>query len=365
MQYLAILIWIFAGLRLVVAAVNLLTRQWLKPGRVASGHMVSVLIPARNEAQRIGGLLKGLMQQNYKHWEAIVYDDESHDDTARIVEEAASRDERIRLVRGKTLPGGWTGKNHACHQLAKKAKGEYLLFLDADVQMGKEMLSHTLAHMKKHRLSLLSIFPKQLMHTWGEKVSVPLMNWILMSSLPLVFTRRLKAASFAAANGQFMLFHAMTYRQNQFHLLVKDKSAEDIAIARCIKQKGLRLHTILGSDQVRCRMYLSREEAIRGFTKNILAIFGDKAWLALTFVLLTTAGALPVFLATGAGATMAYLAVTLFIRILSSISSRQNVAWNILLAPVQQAVFTYITLLAIIKKILKKGVVWKGRVIYT
>ena len=92
---------------------------------------VSVLIPARNESKNIEACVRSLLQQDYPDFEILIIDDNSRDDTAAIVTKLAQRDQRIHLLHGDPLPVGWAGKPFACYQLAQKAKGDWLLFIQA------------------------------------------------------------------------------------------------------------------------------------------------------------------------------------------------------------------------------------------
>lgn len=357
-------IWVFLIVRLLIATVNLFSRQWLRNKMASGTSKVSILIPARNEAHNIARLLNSIISQEYLHWEAFVYDDMSDDDTARVVRSFQKQDNRVRLVKGKDLPKGWLGKNHACHQLALQATGKYLLFLDADVELEPGLLNSSLAHMQKHRLSLLSIFPQQIMKSWGEKVSVPAMNWVLVSLLPLILTRKSRLPAFAAANGQHMLFNGNVYRKHKFHKLFKDKAVEDIAIARYMKQKALNIQTLLSGGQIKCRMYNSLNEALQGFSKNVLAFFGNNITTAIIIMLITTLGAMPVYLGLGLNNALLYLVCTIMIRIIVAMASRQDVFITAITAPVQQIVFCMMVIGAIHKRLKRKNV-WKGRVIST
>lgn len=360
MIWLAYFILGFLVLRLLVSLTNLLTRQWLHPGQPEGSALVSVLIPARNEERNIGKLLESLGKQNYPHLEILVYDDLSDDLTATRVGECARRDARIRLLHGKGLPQGWLGKNHACHQLAREAKGEYLLFMDADVTAEPELISQALAHLQRHRLSLLSIFPQQTMHTLGERITVPLMNWILVSLLPLILTRISPWVSFSAANGQFMLFNGKTYRKHHFHQMVRNQKVEDIIIFRKLKQLGLRGHTILSNGQVKCRMYTSFRESIRGFSKNVFEFFGNSILLTIFMALITTFGFIPVYLALGTKFALGWLAGAFLLRALVASASRQNVFQTVLLMPFQQLAYFLVIIEAIRIRIRGKSN-WKGR----
>ena len=124
---------VFTVIQLLVSLVNLLFETNLPKTQDISTGLVSVLIPARNEANNIGNLLNDLVNQDYKNIEVIVFNDQSEDKTAEIVTEYTIRDSRISMISSAGLPDGWLGKNFACHSLAEQANGKYLLFLDADV----------------------------------------------------------------------------------------------------------------------------------------------------------------------------------------------------------------------------------------
>ena len=360
MLYLAIAIWIFMGTRLLIAAGNILTRQWLPFGQTGNNPKVSILIPARNEAHNIGKLLDSIQKQNHTNWEVLVYDDLSEDETASIVYAFHKKDARIRLIEGQPLPSGWLGKNHACHRLSKNAHGEFFLFLDADVILNPQLINNALAHMEKHRLDLLSVFSQQIMESWGERVSVPIMNWVLVSLLPLILTRASRLPAFAAANGQHMLFKANVYKQYGFHERFKNEAVEDIVIARYMKEQKLRIHTVLSKGQIKCRMYGGLKDALQGFSKNILAFFGNNALLAVTIVLITGPGVIPVWLSMSNIAAIVYLLSALLLRILVSAASRQHIFWNMLTAPLQQIIFSVMVANAIYNRSKKRNL-WKGR----
>ena len=371
MIWLAYFIFGFLVLRFLVTISNLITRQWLRRASVgvpasaeaSSLPLVSVLIPARNEQEKIGNLLNDLFYQDHKNLEIIVYDDLSEDNTARVVSDHIKKDSRIRLMEGSPLPSGWLGKNHGCHQLSLAAKGEYLLYLDADVRVKPPLISDSLAHMQRYRLDLFSIFPKQEMHTLGEKIIVPVMNWILVGLLPLILTRISPRPSLSAANGQFMLFRAEIYHSSRFHKNIKETLAEDIEIFRISKKKGLRTHTVLSNGDITCRMYGSWNESLAGFSRNVPEFFGGHIWLAALFALITTLGFFPVLLYLPLQFSLAFLALIMIQRIAISFLSRQPAVRNLLLAPLQQMSFCIMIITAINKKT-RQNLTWKGRNVY-
>ncbi|MFO7613030.1 MAG: glycosyltransferase family 2 protein [Bacteroidales bacterium] len=346
--------------QLAVVLINLFTRIILRPALPKEDHMVSVLIPARNEEANIGPLLDDLLDLDYPKMEILVYDDDSSDGTAGIVRARVLADSRVKYLKGEGPLPGWLGKNHACHQLARQAGGEYLLFLDADVRVRRGIIAHTLAYLQKYNLALLSLFPVQVMKSFGEWLTVPLMNRILLGNLPLIFIRKIQLPDFTAANGQFMLFDATIYKQHWFHKLVNDEKVEDIRIMRMVKKLGYKGQTLLSDGQVSCRMYRSYAEGLSGFARNINAFFGKNWLILLAYLLLTSAGPVAVWLAFPLPVFVAYLAILVLVRIIISIESRQSWWRNTLLMPLQQASLLTIAAIAGYRHLTGQHT-WKGR----
>lgn len=360
MVCLAYFIFWFALIRLAVSFLNFAGKQNLPKTESSSQVLVSILIPARNEENNLPGLLTALKKQTYANLEFIIYDDLSEDNTWNIAQSFAAKDKRFKAIRGKGLPEGWLGKNHACHQLAENAKGELLLFIDADVVIRDQLVNHTVSHLQRRNLKLLSIFPVQIMQTLPEKIIVPLMNWILVSLLPLYLTRASSWSSFSAANGQFMLFDAATYKKNWYHKKLRKEKVEDIAIFRTMKKTGMKVQTLLGSKQIQCRMYKNTTDAINGFTKNVFEFFGGSKVITILFVLITSLGFIPVFLAFGFTHLLIYFGIVLAIRLNVSLASKQSVWQNLFLAPLQQSGFIAVVIKALLLQSEKKTL-WKGR----
>jgi glycosyltransferase involved in cell wall biosynthesis len=346
--------------RVVIALINLLTRQYLRTGVYHGKKNVSILIPARNEEKSIGFLLDDLQQIKYEQLEILVLDDDSTDTTAEIVLDGHKKDQRIKYIKGGGLLPGWLGKNYACHQLARHARGEYLLFLDADVRVYPGVLEDSLAYMEKHDLALLSLFPVQVMKGWGEWMTVPVMNRILVGNLPMILIRKSTLKDFAAANGQFMLFNAEVYKNHWFHKYISDEKVEDIRIIRIMKKMKYPVHTLLSSGQVRCRMYRGLNEAMNGFAKNIHAFFGSNWFVLWLYVLLTTLGPVAVWFAFSLCVFVAYLAALVFFSFLVSFQSRQSVIRNLLWMPIQHFALIIITFSASYRHATGR-LSWKGR----
>ncbi len=360
MNYIAWFILIFTLVQFLVAAANLVFLQRFPKTNQNFNLLVSVLIPARNEEKNIGNLLTGLQNQEYKNIEIIVFNDQSTDKTASIVNSFAESDKRIKLINSNGLPEGWLGKNHACFSLAKYANGKYFLFLDADVKIGNNIIQQTTLFSEKHKLGLLSIFPMQIMKTVGEQTTVPNMNFILLSLLPLVLVRKISFPSIAAANGQFMLFQSEIYRKIQPHEKMKTSKVEDIEIARFFKESKIKIACLVGNPSITCRMYSGFSDAVYGFSKNVIQFFGGSFFMAILFWLVTSLGFIAVLFSFSTTIFLLYLLAIILTRIFISIVSKQSVFRNLRFAIPQQITMGIFIFQAIINTC-KKQYLWKGR----
>lgn len=302
-------VWIWfsvlvSDLLLIQFVLNLLLLPRLRPDAApATLPRVSVLLPARNEALRIRSCLESLLKQNYSSLEIIVLDDESVDTTAEIASAlgfSTNPESKFRLIRGAPLPPGWTGKSWACNQLADVARGDYLLFTDADTVHQPEAVSAAVAAAQRLRCDLLTLWPFQTTVTFAEKLVIPLMfvvggsylpHWLLVWAQRSPRLARLLGTKLLAlcgtATGQFLLFRRQSYFKMGGHGAVAEHLVEDISLAREVAKRipdGWRLVTCDGTGLVSCRMYTSLGQIREGFTKNLWPVFdGDLVafWLAI------------------------------------------------------------------------------------
>ncbi|MCI4671540.1 MAG: glycosyltransferase family 2 protein [Bacteroidia bacterium] len=348
-------------MRFFVALVNLIQAPKLPLTSLQNFPYLSILIPVRNEAENLPNLFKVLSNINYPLLEIIALNDHSEDETESLLQGYALSHGNFRYVNSKSLPEGWLGKNWACHQLGNEAKGDYYLFLDADlISMNNSLIPRVIAQSQKLDLSLLSIFPYQVMLTRGEKTVVPIMHYLLLSLLPLWSIYRLPFPSLAAANGQFMLFKARNYRRYNWHSLVKNVVVEDIEIMREVKKAGLKGMTFVGSELVKVRMYKGFKEGINGFSKNLLAGFGNSILGLWVYLILVVLGWAVAFFTLEWPLLMTSLVLALSVRIMISYLANQNPWNNTLFHFNQMCVMLWIGVLSTVKKIRKKNE-WKGR----
>ncbi|GIV65992.1 MAG: glycosyltransferase [Chloroflexota bacterium] len=235
--------------------------------------LVSILIPARNEEGNIGGCVSSVLGQDYPHLEILILDDQSTDRTAEIVRRYRQQDDRVVLIEGKPLPTGWLGKHWACQQLAEQSRGELLLFLDADTRLHPQAITHAVNTFFHERVQLLSVVPREIVKTWGERLIQPFFLWAVYTVLPLGIARKVQLDWLTFTIGQFMLFDRRVYFEIGGHAAIRNDAVDDLAMGRRIVKKGFRWWLADGSDQVECRMYHSLSQVINGFSKNYFAAF--------------------------------------------------------------------------------------------
>lgn len=351
----------FLCIQLAVALVNYYdSRQSTSAADPGIGQL-SILIPARNEEHTLPLLLDDLLHLPEQPLEIIICDDHSEDNTYTLVSHLATLHPHLHIFRGNPLPSGWLGKNFACHQLAQQASGDYLLFLDADVRVRYEGIRTALAQARKLQTALLSVFPRQIMLTSGEKATVPLMTYILLTLLPLPLVWKVGSQpALAAANGQFMLFRTAAYRRVEPHSIVRREAVEDVATSRLFKRRGYRVACLTGIPGICCRMYTSRREAINGFSRNIAGFFGGSLLLAALFWALTGWGWIVIMFAFSWPGLLVYLGIRAVVRFLVARACCQSAGTNILYSPLQQGNMGCILFHAWLCR--KKGrQEWKGR----
>lgn len=260
---------------LVVAWFNLRTMIRLPTGDPLPQPLplVSVLLPARNEARNIGPCLASLVAQDYPHLEIIVLDDDSTDETASIAQEFAARYSQVRLIRGQPLPVGWHGKAWACHQLAQEARGEWLLFVDADTRHQPNAVSAALAAASARGLDLVSLLPDMALETFGLRVIMAIIPFAFVGCVPHTAFTCTRWPLLAGAIGPFMLFRREVYQCLGGHEAVRADIVEDVFIARRVKSVGGRIALADGVDVLRVEFYRDFGEAWHGLSKSAFPAF--------------------------------------------------------------------------------------------
>ncbi len=333
--------------------------------------LISILIPARNEEDNIKRCINSLLKQDYNNLEILVLDDGSIDRTAEIVNKLIKKDPRIRLYYGKPLARGWLGKSYACQQLAGYAKGQYLLFVDADTLHFPTSISSAIACLLKYKVDALSVFAKQIMVTFPERMVIPFGNFLIMGFMPLALIRRSRKALFCTAIGQFMLFKKDIYKAIGGHESVKGEILEDVIISKQVKRCGYKFMIFDGRSNLYCRMYHNFSEVVSGYSKVLFSSFDYSVMMMSTAIVVIAAIYLMPFVMLPlsiifdwqqAYINMIFLQMIFILvtRIILSVRYRMK-AVDILLYPLSVIYLLSMAVNSVLQYKFNIGVCWKGR----
>ncbi|HEX6123198.1 MAG TPA: glycosyltransferase family 2 protein [Ktedonobacterales bacterium] len=248
-----------------------LLRRPRLPAAIAGSPLVSILVPARNEARSIARCVEALARQEYPHSEILVLDDQSEDETAAIVARLARRHPHLRLLHGQPLPPNWHGKAYACAQLAQAARGEWLLFVDADTELSPGCVSTALRHAQARRADLLTLMPMLVAKSFGEALLLPIIPLTFVAFLPLGLVTNHPSPLFAGALGPFLLFRRASYQRIGGHASVRTDIVEDMQLSRLVKRQGGCVVWMDGTALLRVRLYHGFREAWHGIAKSSFA----------------------------------------------------------------------------------------------
>jgi chlorobactene glucosyltransferase len=346
----------------LTAILNAFSFPRLRPRPLVTHPPISVLIPMRNEAEVIAETVRAWLRQDYPNFEILILDDGSTDDSAKIAHEAADGDSRLTIVQGNALPDGWLGKPWACHQLTAQARGDFLLFTDADTRWQPNALSALMAESQRTGADLLTVWPTQTSLTWGERLVVPLMALTIQAYLPVLAVHHLPWTIFAHAMGQCLLFKRSAYEQIGGHETIKTEIVDDMAFAYAMKRHKLSLRAADGNGLIQTRMYQNWNQVREGFAKNILAGHGD----SLAFLLFSTVFhwwmfVVPWVLVIGYWKLIIFGLLGILTRALTASVTRQRVR-DALLMPVSVMLMTVIAAQAVCWH-WGGGPQWKGRIV--
>ena len=235
----------------------------------AGDRFVSLIVPARNEARTIETVVGSILASSYPQFELLVVDDRSTDETAALVERRSAMDPRLRLIRGRELPDGWYGKPWACWQGYQAARGDVLVFTDADTRHAPQLLGRAVGALESTGAALVTVAPRQLCVTLWERLVMPQI-WLLLGLR--YHPDRVNHAAHARdviANGQFIMMPREAYVAIGTHEAVRMEVVEDLALAQQTWTAGKKLHFTFAEDFIETRMYTGLRELIEGWSKNI------------------------------------------------------------------------------------------------
>lgn len=279
----------------VHTAVNLKHLRRPAPDAPEIVEPVTVLIPARDEADHIEATVRSVLAQTgVPDLSVVVLDDDSEDATAAIVRRLAEEDPRLRLAVGtEPPPPGWLGKPWACHRLAIDARGSALVFVDADVILLPHAVRAAVDTLRVGAFAMVAPYPRQVADSWLERLVQPLVTWSWVATMPLRWAETSNRPSLSAANGQFLAVDTIAYRSVGGHGAVRDQVIEDVALMRALKRAGHHTATVDGSHLATCRMYEGADAVVAGYGKSLWSAFNGVAGSVAVCTLLGTAYLVP------------------------------------------------------------------------
>ena len=362
-----------AALPAVLTLVNL--RAFAAPPAAPAGcrPRVSVLVPARNEAQAIGRLCREVLASTGVDLELVILDDASDDGTADVVRGIAASDPRVRLVSGRPLPAGWCGKQHACWQLAEAARHDTWVFLDADVSPTPDAVARAVAFLDASGAALGSGFPRQRTSCLLDWLLLPLIHFILLGFLPVARSRRDGSPGMAAGCGQFFVTRRADYDRAGGHAAIRASLHDGVKLPRAYRRAGLKTDICDATGIASCRMYERNGDVWRGLAKNATEGIGGPATI-VPFTLLLGGGQILPFALVGLGlatgwhawprwaivAAVAAVVLAWLPRFLGAFRFRQSPT-SAVFHPLGVAVFLAIQWTALARKLLGLRTAWRGR----
>lgn len=338
---------------------------------------LSVIVPARNEEDCLGACLASLVAQSDetfklgRDWELTVVDDHSTDRTAEIARSFAG----VTVLQAAKLEKGWTGKANAIWTAARKARGRWLLFTDADTVHEPGDLGRAIHEAMRHHVGMLSYSPRQIVNGFWQRTLMPLVFSELAMTYPPAKVSD-PNQRIAAANGQFLLVEREAYRRLGGHPAVKDRVLEDVELAFLAKRRKIGLRFRYAEDAVATRMYRTTGAMLEGWTKNLALLFNSALamalWRALDIALLIGLPWLAVALWSArftahslewlsAGWVLLLLWARTLIRFYARVAKSHFGFVNCALAPMGLPLFVVLLYRSWFKVKVLKQVGWKGR----
>lgn len=345
----------FLALKLVNLGINVRRFPVLTQVQPSRHRSVSLLIPMRNESARLAETLPGAAAQDVE--QLIVLDDRSTDDSAQLARGMLAATPGARVVTGRPAPAGWTGKTWACSQLGELATGDVLVFCDSDTALRPGAVASALAEMGHQKADVFSVFPCQRTGTLGEHLLVPLIDDALLCLLPHPLLS-VDVPAAATANGSLIAMSRAVYDQLDGFATVRSELADDVALARHARRRGLRLGLALGGDLVQIRMYRGYRATVAGFGRTLLSAFkGSRTRLALAGVFQLTVYSLPLVLCRRRPRWTLVVALGMLERLVVEAKTGRRQWWQAVLVPLSP-----VAAIPVVRQAMRQSQPWRGRV---
>ncbi len=353
-----ILFFLIPLILLTIAAVNCV--QIRTPKRTSElAETVGVIVPMRNEAENVEGLIATLAAQEGS-FHFYLLDDNSEDQTFVLLERFTKADSRFTVIQGALLNEKWIGKTWALQQLFDASNEEVLVSIDADVRLSNNAINKAVTALHDAKLDFVSPYPRQIAQSFAERLIQPLLQWSWLTTVPLRYAESSGQKSMAVANGQFFVVRRTALASIGGYESVKHAVIDDVFLARELVKNGSSGTVINGSDIAQTRMYASWNEIKSGYGKSLNQAFGSivGAIFVVAFLIATSIAPLILGLLGNPYGWLGFAAIV-GTRVLSAIKSRGNVLDSVL-HPISVLALVYL----IVYSYLRRGSIqWKGRTV--
>jgi cellulose synthase/poly-beta-1,6-N-acetylglucosamine synthase-like glycosyltransferase len=353
-----ILFFLLPLILLTIAAVNFV--QIRTPKRTLElTETVGVLVPMRNEATNVEGLVATLAAQEGP-FHFYLLDDNSEDKTFELLQQFTKADSRFTVIKGAVLKDKWIGKTWALQQLFDASSEEILVSIDADVRLSNDAINKAVTALNSAQLDFISPYPRQIAKTFAERLIQPLLQWSWLTTVPLRYAERSGRKSMAVANGQFFVVRRPALTSIGGYQSVKHAVIDDVFLARELVKNGSSGTVINGSDIAKTRMYASWSQIESGYGKSLSKAFGSiyGAIFVMAFLLATCVTPLFLGLSGNAYGWLGFAAI-IGTRILSALKSGGRVLDSVL-HPISIVALVYLT---IYSYLMRGSIQWKGRTV--
>ena len=343
---------------LTIAAVNFV--QIRTPNKVSElQDSVDVLVPMRNEAENVEGIISTLAAQE-GDFHFYLLDDNSEDQTFDLLQRFTVGDARFTVIKGVPLADGWIGKTWALQQLFEASTQQVLVSIDADVRLSNDAINKAVTALHGARLDFVSPYPRQIARSFGERLIQPLLQWSWITTVPLRYAESSRQESMAVANGQFFVVRRTALEAIGGYQSVKHAVIDDVFLARELIKSGSSGTVINGSTIAETRMYASWNEIEAGYGKSLNKAFGSFFGAVLVVAFLFATSIAPLILGL-LGNTYGWLGFAAIVgtRVLSAIKSRGRIIDSVL-HPISIIALTY---LIVYSYLVRNSVQWKGRTV--
>lgn len=339
--YLSLPFLVFALYRFFIVVYNYFTRPYLPNVAPIENPLVSILIHANGSETTIGELLECVSNQTYQNLEILIGTCKENSSSVSLIHDYCGKDKRAKFIDCPAVTEGWVKNNFVYDLLSQTSKGQYIIFIDSDILLEKEIVANALSYMQLKGLSLLTLFSKQLTDNHLVNLYYSIVNWLLITMCPLKRVAASKRISLSSTSDQFMMFESSSYRSFRWHEKYKGFKDINLVIGRFVKNAKLKVATLLSKGDVCLNSSENDIEAAKSFIFNF---FGRNRNRLLVYSFVMLFGPLFVIFLLPFPLVFLYLFSIIFARMLYALINGKSPFIALLTLPIHTFIFIYLVI---------------------